>query len=89
MLGRAVRGHITDQIQQENDVQRQSNGRLESSYDLTYQKTKTVRTLTRQAHYLLLNILLMYLTDKNYRDHAFSRSNHDNKLSNRNTHRLT
>lgn len=89
MLGRAVRGHITDQIQQENDVQRQSNGRLESSYDLTYQKTKTVRTLTRQAHYLLLNILLMYLTDKNYRDHAFSRSNHDNKLSNRSTHRLT
>lgn len=89
MLGRAVRGHITDQIQHENDVQRQSNGRLESSYDLTYQKTKTVRTLTRQAHYLLLNILLMYLTDKNYRDHAFSRSNHDNKLSNRSTHRLT
>ena len=89
MLGRAVRGHITDQIQQENDVQRQSNGRLESSYDLTYQKTKTVRTLTRQAHYLLLNILLMYLTDKNYRDHAFSRSNHDNKLSNRSAHRLT
>lgn len=89
MLGRAVTGHITDKIQQENDVKRQSNGWLESSYDLTYQKTKTFRTLTRPAHYLQLNILLMYLTDKNYRDHAFSRSNDDNKLSNRSIHRPT
>ena len=89
MLGRAVTGHITDKIQQENDVKRQSNGWLESSYDLTYQKTKTFRTLTRQADYLQLNILLMYLTDKNYRDHAFSRSNDDNKLSNRGIHRPT